>query len=178
MIIAFTGYKGSGKDTAAKALPDHLNFKFADGLKAMLASYLVLYGHTTDEVHSMLEGEFKEVPAEAFMGQNPRWAMQSLGTEWGRTMIHSDLWHNLMRKRLQAAIANEENVVITDLRFLNEAMLVYSLGGKIIRVRKPGTQAGFHPSEKEMDLIIPSYTIMNNGSVEDLLNKVLTVIRG
>jgi hypothetical protein len=178
MIIAFTGYKGSGKDTAAKALKDFTVYKFADGLKAMLGSYLFLYGHSAEEVDYMLENPIgKELPTEALMGQTPRWAMQSLGTEWGRKLIHDDLWWSLMRKRLLLAKEQNKNVVITDLRFLNEAMLLYSLGGTVIRITRPNTVAGFHQSEKELDLIVPQYTIANNGTTEELLSKVSSILK-
>lgn len=87
LLIGLTGSARSGKTTAAKHMAiEHglLHYAFAQPLKAMLAQGMNL----TDD---HLEGALKEQPLP-WLGKAPRELMQLLGTEWGRGMVHSDLW--------------------------------------------------------------------------------------
>lgn len=180
MIVGFTGFKGCGKDTAAAFAPYVKIYKFADPLKAMLGTFLKFHGYTADDIWECLEGDLKEEAIDPFMGQTSRWAMQSLGTEWGRQLIHPDLWLNTMEARL-AAKKDREVIAVTDVRFLNEAKLIFKMGGKLIRISRPGNDPdltkALHPSESEMQNIIPSTTIVNDGTVEDLRRKVTSYLK-
>ena len=91
MVIALTGLMNSGKSTVADYLVTHRDFvrlKFAQGLKEMMRAL----GLTDDEI----EGVRKEMPCERLNGRTPRYAMQTLGTEWGRTHMGQDFWVNLL----------------------------------------------------------------------------------
>lgn len=177
MILGFTGYKGCGKDTAAAFAPYVKIYKFADPLKDMLRVYLRYWGLERETADLFLEGNLKEVPIYQFMDKTPRWAMQSLGTEWGRNLIGSDIWLSTMENRLMRHLmkkSSDEVIAITDVRFLNEAALISKAGGKLIRITRPGVEpdAVAHQSEAEMKLIIPHHTIVNDGTVEELQAKV------
>jgi len=145
-LIAITGKKGCGKSTASKHLELSHGFKrisFADPLKCMLLSL----GLSSEE----LWGEAKEVPSELLGGQTPRHAMQTLGTEWGRNLVHKDIW--ILAWKIQVAKCSTP-VVVDDLRFLNEAKIVKELGGKIILIeRAETTTRGMHISEVELEKI-------------------------
>lgn len=98
----------------------------------------------------------------------PRFAMQCLGTEFGRWMS-PDLWVDLcLRKATQAQ--PEDIVIITDVRFLNEAEAVRNAGGVIWRVLResvePKGRGDTHASEEEMLEITPDLILENNGSLE------------
>jgi len=177
MILGFTGYKGSGKDTAAQFDAYVQNYKFADPLKEMLRAFLKIRGADTDLIERMIEGDLKEEPSYYFNEQTPRWAMQSLGTEWGRNLIDQDLWMDTMKDRL-SRIKKSAVVAVTDIRFLNEVKLIFAMGGKIIRITRPGLEleAIAHQSEAEMKLIIPSAVIINDGTVKQLHDKVRTLV--
>ncbi len=126
-IIAFIGPAGCGKSTAAAALVSggYIRHRFAGPLKAMLRAL----GLTREEV----DGNLKETPS-ALLGCTPREAMQSLGTQWGREMIHGDLW---MRAWING-LPTEGLIVVDDCRFPNEAEAVRRLDGTIVRVIRPG----------------------------------------
>lgn len=163
-IVAFTGLAGSGKSTAALHLVEQgwTRVRFAGPLKAMMAAL----GLTQDEI----EGSRKEVPCDLLAGKTPRYAMQTIGTEWGRDIIAPDLWIRAWRAALPAA----GSVVVDDCRFKNEAEAVTAAGGFLIRVSREGAGAGAagHSSEA-LCASLPAITeIQNNGTVPEFLRAV------
>lgn len=142
-IVAFTGLAGAGKTTAAKHLVACHGFRrvrFAEALKAMLSAL----GLT----EAQIDGSEKETPCELLGGKTPRWAMQTIGTEWGRRLIADDLWI----RAWQAAVARVPAgvpVVVDDCRFPNEAEAVKAAGGYIVRIERTGAgTASVHESEQ------------------------------
>lgn len=144
-LIAFTGLAGSGKTTAAKALVHfhgYSRISFADPIRRMLMAI----GLTAEDM-----ADRKEVP-HALIGFNtPRVAMQTLGTEWGRRTICDDLWLKIARRDIEQARAFPDfaGIVIDDCRFDNEAELIRSLGGVVVKVERGGqvAMANGHASE-------------------------------
>lgn len=176
-LIALIGPAGCGKTTIAKYLEREKNYvhlKFADGLKNMLRSI----GLTEDE----LEGDLKEVPSETLLGETPRHAMQTLGTEWGRNCINRNIWSNIFRLRTLKVFEQNYNVVVDDLRFLNEAEVVKSLNGTIIRILRPSldleNEIYLHQSERENELIKEDYNLVNVGTIKDFLIITDSIMKG
>lgn len=153
-IIALTGHKFCGKSTAGKVLINdfgYVRIRFADKLKAMLYKL----GLTIAQV----EGDEKEVPCDLLLGKTPRYAMQTLGTEWGRGMIGGNIW--VAATFAAMSRIDKKLIVIDDCRFLNEAKAVSEVGGHIVRIVRPGYGEGDgHASETEMDGIIVDHTIV------------------
>lgn len=160
MIIGITGLMGSGKTTAAGRLIDVHGFtrhRMAGPLKAMLHCLGL------DERHT--DGGLKETPCDLLGGRTPRHAMQTLGTEWGRALIGSDLWVNAWRATLPAG-----HVVVDDIRFANEADVVREAGGVVVRIDRPGLAAGGHESELlEFDT---DHVILNDGPLAQLYHEI------
>ena len=173
VLIAFTGYKGSGKTTASKYLitvQDYEKLSFASPLKNICKE---VFGFTEEQLY----GSEKET-VDPFWNIEPRKVLQIVGTELfrkelGRHIpnIGEDIW----TKCLQKKIMNNPNAhfVIDDLRFPNEAELIRSLGGKIIRIHRPGTVCDGHDSEKYVDHIQSDLDIMNNGTETELHEKII-----
>jgi hypothetical protein len=141
-MIAFVGFKGSGKDTAANYLIDKFGFEpfaFADNLKDTLA-YIFQWPR------DMLEGATPEsrtwrervdpwwADRLGMPNFTPRYAMQYIGTDVMRENFHDDLWIFNLERRL--FMANRENVVVRDVRFPNEMSAIKRLGGSVIRVKR------------------------------------------
>jgi len=156
-IVSFVGEIGSGKSTAAKYLVEHWGFtylRFAGPLKDMLYAL----GLSKDQV----DGNLKEVPCDALLGKTPRWAMQSLGTEWGRDCIGNGFWMGLWKQRAKKIVDSGRCVVVDDCRFENEHYAIQDLGGVQIRIlRDPlvGAERSPHVSEAfrvPSDLQIPN----------------------
>lgn len=100
-----------------------------------------------------LDAWFKSVIAQPEV--TPRFALQTLGTEWGR-QLDEDIW--LRYAHRDAIKRNVEGfAVISDCRFLNEAAFIHEQGGVLLEIVRPGfdgsdaTSAGVahHPSEME-----------------------------
>lgn len=132
ILIGIAGPAQSGKSTLAGEIRRLVEFRgqkyreqpFAGPMKRMLASIGV-------DVSDLS----KNVPV-AFLGGSvtPRTLMQTLGTEWGRSLL-PDMWLRVWRHELDDSF---HTVCVPDVRFENEADLIRSLGGTIIHVqRKP-----------------------------------------
>lgn len=173
MIIGISGYKGSGKTTLGRALKHHLDDErenaiidhLAEGFKRAVQ---VIFGFDTDQIY----GDNKETVDE-FWGVSPRWAMQTLGTEWGRVLISKDMWIKSLWVRVRGYHENGVHVIIPDIRFENEAQFVRDNGGILINIlRDEVTPGDVHPSELGLtNWSDYDYTVYNNGSIEDLLTR-------
>jgi hypothetical protein len=162
MIIGLTGYAGSGKTTAAKHLAEahgFLQVKFAGPLKAMVRCL----GLGDAEI----EGNLKESPSAILGGRTPRHAMQTLGSEWGRDLIHPNLWVNAAMAVVDDVLDHGGRVVIDDLRFQNEAEAIKSRGGIIIRIERPGV-GPVNGHESESNPIPHDWAIQNTVGVNHL----------
>lgn len=151
-LVAFTGRAGSGKSTAAKALVEqgYVLVKFADTLKDMLRALYTSAGLGIEIIDRMIEGDLKDEPCLLLGGKTPRYAMQTMGTEWGRVGFDENLWVRVWNQKAIRLLANGNSVVVDDCRFPNEAEAVKRLGGEIweIEADKPLNPNGHsHPSE-------------------------------
>lgn len=171
-IVAFTGKRGAGKDTAARALTDlgYQHISFADPLREIVS---VVYGITIEE---MMDPILKEQPLERYPFKSPREILTKIGTEGFRHLIADDTWVKALERRARS----HKLVVISDLRFLNEECMLKENGACIIRVVNPRRndtdQVSQHRSEMEMDEIAPHYTIQNDSSIDALHFKVCAAV--
>lgn len=166
MIVGITGYKGSGKDTAASVFvgAGWAHVKFADGLKEMLRALLALQGVDEWLIERMIDGDLKEVPSAYLSGRTPRYAMQTLGTEWGRDFIGSEFWTGVTEKAVMAALdAGAPGVVISDMRFPNECNWINQNGRSVRVVREGKTSDDPHPSEAMVAALPVHHEVFNNG---------------
>lgn len=172
MRIALVGKKNSGKDevyNALRALPNARfeRVAFADPMKEMLCAGLgipreVLWGNAAQ----------KELVDPRY-GVSVRHMLQTLGTEWGREMIHKDMWVKaaLVGLERRALKDTDLNWVVTDVRFLNEASLLRAAGFIIWNIWRPDAATGVgeaHASEQEQDLIEWDRQLHNDGTLENL----------
>jgi hypothetical protein len=172
-LIGLVGYAGSGKSTAADgltALMGYKRVKFADPLKEALRAILRCAGTDPKVIERMVEGDLKEVPADELCGRTPRYAMVTLGTEWGRGMIASNFWINLYVTRVERLrYMGHISIVVDDARFPNEFMTIKELGGKLIKVIRPGLVPDLtHESERHVEFAIPDYVVVNGRKKADL----------
>lgn len=163
-VIAFVGPAGCGKSTAAKAIERAHRFSFADPLKQMLLTMGVTHESLYDPV-----GKNQPIP---WLGDKTgRELMQSLGTEWGRGMVHRDIWLRVGERKLLRLI-EDGPVVIDDVRFANEAELLRSLGGVVIEIRRHNVSYGHHESEKGLPFELIDFTIANDCDAAEFANRV------
>lgn len=165
-IIAFCGRKRSGKDTAAAALDDfgYNRIALADPLKDMLVAFLQAQRVPQSQIEAVIYGEDKEVPLDAFNGRSARFALQSLGTAWGRDIMDQDLWLNSLLRTIQAAPPSMR-FTITDVRFPNEADALRDLDACFVRVVRPGPHlADDHISEIGSAYLSVDHEILNDAA--------------
>lgn len=192
-LIGLTGRAGTGKDTAAAYLckrHGYVSHAFAAPLRQMVHTLLTSAGVFSPYYmhHSM-----KEKPIDGLDGESARTLMQSLGTQWGRDLVgHGDLWIRLAALKLglpmpyaawvgDTARRVSDRIVISDVRFVNEADWIGYCGGTIVRLNRnvadlPG-RAGTHISETEVDKVPAKYHVDNNRTLAHL-HKQLDLIEG
>jgi hypothetical protein len=109
--------------------------------------------------------------------------LQKLGTEAMRDGLHTNVWVNALMcdyRRPKMSEYNPSNWIITDVRFPNELEAINDMNGLTIRVVRPQIEtANFkpqHPSETALDDAEFDYEIINDGSVDDLIEKVRQIL--
>lgn len=100
-----------------------------------------------------------------------RTLIQQIGTEVCR-QIHPDFWVNSLFKDY----TSESKWIISDCRFDNEAEAIKSRGGIIIKVERDVDSQDSHVSEKGVSDKYVDIVIDNNGSMEDLVEEVKTIL--
>lgn len=170
MLIGIAGPAGSGKDTLCQLLIEQLEaqgsnakrYAFADPIKTAVKAAFNL---TEDHVN----GEFKEKPIEHLDFKSPRQVMQWFGTDFARRMIHNDIWINVARSYIDQYTSIYDHVIISDVRFENEAAFIRDRGGIIAHIKRDNAPSvNTHDSEQGIESLIGDYIIFNNGTLQQL----------
>jgi hypothetical protein len=97
---------------------------------------------------------------------------------WGngkRDIIDRNYWINKVVVELNYTHA--DIIVIPDVRYKNEADIINTLGGHLLRVnRMNGHTTDSHPSEIDLDDYKFQHVIQNDGTLDDLMNKTRSTI--
>ncbi len=157
-ILGICGFARSGKDEFGRVLvgKGFTRVAFADSLKQEISRHLGVTVETLEEEKAI-------------------W--RPLLVEWGRgrRRLDPDCWIKRASENLPAG-----DIVVTDVRYPNEAKWIWSLGGYLVRIIRPGVEAA---NEEErvsichVDAIAGAHTfwIDNNGTVQDLHEKAKAV---
>lgn len=169
MLIGIAGPKRSGKDTLANGLSDLLHIprdSFAGPMRRFVADLL---GWTLEELELRKEEPIPWLD-DKLGAITARHLLQTVGTEWGRMMIHPELW---LRSLMQRADVN--GAIISDVRFENEARLILDMGGVVIQLSRPGagTSGDHHVSEVPLRAELVSITLANDGTPRQLIQHAL-----
>lgn len=161
MLLGITGKSKHGKDEIAIILEGAYGFKkasFAAAVKDFVMKHL---GFSHDEVYVNRTPESRN-------------ALQGVGDGCREEFGHS-VWVDKAFKRW-GIYNTKEAIVFSDCRYPNESESIKKEGGFIIRVIRPDAPAiesgANHRSETSMDEIIPDVTIVNDGDLGDLAEKV------
>lgn len=175
-VIGITGSKGSGKDALATALvqSDRVGvfatirqFQFAAPIYAMMDALLPFLGVDPKRDPVTRENKEEDISPEFFgTGISRRFLLQTLGTEWGRSVVSQDIWLNILQRRINETFADV--FLITDVRFNNEAELVRKSNGMIVRVHRGQDNKDTHASEIGIDAKHIDVTVLNDGTLADL----------
>lgn len=207
MIVGISGHAGAGKDTIADRLVEQHGFVrvgFADPMKRFCQE---VFDFTDEQVWGTIEHKNRPDPRYPRVVERglrgdvceylaPRYALQTLGTEWGRD-CYPNLWIDYALRVARTLLGGGwqydsreglcdepgafpvQGVVFSDCRFANEIEAVKRAGGVIVRVVRPGFggEVGIagHRSEAEQRGIPDAefdHVIHNAGTLEDLAAEV------
>lgn len=167
-LIGLAGNIGSGKTAAASMVPGACALQWADALYRGLSAML----DVGEEV--LRDRTNKERPVTvAGIEVVPRHLARTLGTEWGRDMIHPDLWVALTAERIACIAKNGRTVfAICGTRFWNEIGMIRAHGGEVWWIDRPETETGSHLSDRTITRDNCDRVIVNDGTVDQLRMRV------
>jgi hypothetical protein len=170
MIIGLAGNARSGKNTVADFLGKQYHQKaFADAIRDALIKLnprvtQILTVADVVEEHGWDDAKvlFPEI----------RRLLQVMGTEVGRHIIHQDVWLDITLR----GVLSTDDVVITDVRFRNEALAIKKLGGQVWKVERDGVEPlNDHASEHALKDWTFDRIIENNSTIEQLQKTVQAI---
>ena len=172
MIIGLSGYARSGKNTVADILGEqYRQVSFAEPMREILLIQNPIIGLDTGMEVTVVEavGRLGWDGAKSTYPEVRR-HLQVLGTEVGREMFGQDFWVHMAIKGIKPT----DNVVFTDVRFMNEVIAIKNMGGEVWRINREGVEAvNAHVSETSLDKWLFNRVINNNGTLNDLRVQIL-----
>lgn len=187
-LIGIAGPARSGKDTVANILRDEYGYQidaFAKPIKDTIRSLFALSARH-------IEGDLKETPLPGW-GKSPRYLMQTFGTEWGRNLVDPSIWVTHAGYRWQDLQSREaandyhrrhcdrpaprsvRGMILTDVRFENEADWIRKAGGTIVHVFRPNApKVEAHSSEAGIVSRKRDLSIANDSDLDELREHVIT----
>lgn len=198
MLIGLTGAAGAGKDSAAAVLSSvgWRSIAFADALRWECADHwavdpAIFSARSTKEAPTpqLCAGNAENANWLRWAAVNgislleprsPRWVLQNWGTF--RRSANPDHWVQQVVYWARYQQGNgHKNLVVTDVRYPNEAAAVRTLGGHLVRVHRidvdqlPADTAS-HDSERHGDIAVDA-DIHNDGTLFALHAEVLRVVQ-
>lgn len=172
MLIGIGGKAGAGKDTIGDYLVENYDFQkiaLADPIKRTVKDVFALNDH------AVYDRTAREQPLEQWGGWSVRKLLQFVGTELFRENIDDSIWVKSLWYRIRDD--KENNYVVTDIRFPNELQYFRDNAAKeftFLKVGRPGHDGsvGIAGHASEAYDLEGDFSIMNDGSMEDLYEKV------
>lgn len=178
-LIGLVGKKRVGKDAIAQTLVREYDFTqlaFADLLKDAAIALNPIVG--VDDDLMFLVRLATAVHGRGWEGTKAKYPearsiLQRLGTDVVRA-VDEDFWVKALEARL---LATDGPVVVSDVRFENEAALIRRYGGTVVRVTRHDAYRDLddHASEN-VDGIPFDTEVVNEGTLADLEQAVRSLI--
>lgn len=202
-VIGITGYAGVGKDTAALGLLG-IGFEqigYSDAINDVLYAvnpWLLLNVPEVNAIGTMKTGQLLGEPLGAgyFTTGLHRWAklVDLIGVErmkraipevrllqqrLGRSVreLEPDIWLNAVKNRMLADPTGD--FVITGIRKANEVEDIHAVGGKVIRLHRPGfAPANADPMDgADIDALAVDHCMLNIGAPWELKSELVKYVR-
>lgn len=170
-VIGLCGKAGAGKDTVADYLVDRYGFVKYSLASPIKAGLNAMFGFTPDQWN---DRDWKETPLYPIQ-KSPRQLAQTLGTEWGRNQVSGDLWLWLAQQfitQVGLRVPRAAGVVISDIRFDNEAFWLTHTEGALWQVLRAVAPVSKHASEKGVNEKYVERVLHNHGSMQHLRSQI------
>jgi hypothetical protein len=104
--------------------------------------------------------------------------LQWWGTEYRRAQ-DPDYWTKAWGRKVEQYDLSRTQILVDDVRFMNELVVIRAHGGLIIKIQRPGfLGANTHSSETSLDDFSGwDAVIVNDGTLEEFKSKVKQVVR-
>lgn len=160
MLIGFCGNMQVGKTECAKVFKEFEKINFKDAL-------ILEIKRNFPDLLELLQVKYSLKLDELFLKKPSliRKLMQNYGTNVRR---NDDKNYWVKKWQQLYDVYNHCNVVVDDVRFINEANIIKRNNGIIIKIYRNGYNGDSHISEQENNLIAPDYVIYNDGTIKDL----------
>ena len=175
MIIGLSGYARSGKDTVAgmlMGLHGYEQVAFADKIRELLYEMdpLVMHNYMDFRLQDIVDSKTWEVAKTEF--PEVRRLLQDLGVG-ARKLFSEDFWVY----QVLSDVVPQDKLVISDVRFENEAQCIKAFGGQIWRINRPGVEAANdHVSEHQLNDWDFDAVIENDGDMPELMGKIKALL--
>lgn len=173
-LVGLIGKKRSGKDTFASGLTrmGFTRYAFADPLKALMLDLDPLVQVEQDEMHL-----FRGTRLYGWHVMRLRTIVDEIGWERAKEIrevrrllqdhgdgvrrhVGGDVW---LSATMEEVLRDPGNVVVTDVRYPNEADAIRAHGGTLVRIIRPGlTSDDHHVTETALD-DYPTHFVVSNG---------------
>ncbi len=182
-IVAFLGPKSVGKDTSADFLVKKYGYQKYALADPMKKAVQLLFNFSDEQ----LWGDKKEI-LDPFWQVTPREIMQFIGidvlfNELGDRFPHLSKvdGKTFYIRSFETCTQKfpDDLFVISDLRMQEDVTALRKMGAVIIRLERPGvTATDSHISEESVNSVTGyDYTIINNGTIEELEEKINQVFK-
>jgi hypothetical protein len=182
LLVGLAGFARSGKDTAAQTLVEGgwRRDAFADRLKAFLYRQNPLVTTFPDVPPVRLANLVNAIGWDEAKERYPevRRLLHATGTDAGRATLGENVWIDALFSDYEP---EREALVVSDVRFPNEARAVQGRGGVVIWIDRPGVGPARdehgrpYPSEVALANWKFDATLVNDGDVVDLRDRLLGV---
>jgi hypothetical protein len=169
--IALTGLARSGKDSVAARLVEHHGYvrvAFADALKVAALRTDPYIPLPAARVTTRLSALVERIGWELAKDRYPE--VRRYLQEYGQTVreIQPMFWIKAAGDAVRDAWDAGKPVVVTDVRYFNEASFLKVQNFDLVRITRPGQTPGAHLSEREMLSYPADREIVNGGSLAAL----------
>lgn len=182
-IILVAGKKQSGKNTVADYIStkyDYTQMSFAEELKYISSEILSSLG--VSDFKGVSSFEYEDVKRKVIpyihnkKQRTYRELLQHVGSDWFKNFFNDSLWAEILVGQIYQIV--NRDVVISDWRFPDEYQTVYEAFKDTrdiitIKIQRDSCDTtDTHISEKALDDFKFDYVLTNNGTKEELYDKI------